>query len=201
MFYPNALHAEFHERMYAAVLAASPTKFNIAEAMLNGYKQHIDEEIDLNKAAQKSVHSQTLAQADSLRDADLSVLIGTVDINRLSPDAAKRDAAIALAVVLDPYRKIANEGTEAETLHVKGLLVDMAKDEEAAKALGITYDEYIARKKAGTLPKEEKKPSKPRTPSERPADLLDSSSGGDTGGGGTGGDSGGGGTDEKPGGI
>ena len=309
--YPNALHAEFHERMYAAVLAASPTKFNIAEAMLNGYKQHIDEEIDLNKAAQKSVHSQTLAQADSLRDADLSVLIGTVDINRLSPDAAKRDAAIALAVVLDPYRKIANEGTEAETLHVKGLLVDMAKaenaarqeklglkevindlkkyndlfvaatadrdsekvtraqsksklvrpltdndyaqictllqasllmttkaedvaagnalidamnvitadlkarwkasvtasrtsqrakDEEAAKALGITYDEYIASKKAGTLPKEEKKPSKPRTPSERPADLLDSSSGGDTGGGDSGGGGGTGG-DEKPGGL
>lgn len=288
--YPNVLHAEFHERTYAALIASSPVKFNITEVMLNGYKQHIDEEIELNKAAQKSIHSQTLQQADSLRDADMSVIFGTVDANRLSPNAAKRKAATELGIDLEPYRGVIGEGMEAETLHIKGLLVDMAKaenaarletldlkeviddlkkyndlfvtvttdrdsekvtraqsksksvrpltdneyahictliqasmlmmtdpkdvemgnalidsmnvitadlkarwkqsvtaartsqrtkDEEAAQALGITYDEYIARKKDGTLPKEEKKSSKHRAPNERPSELMTDSSPGD----------------------
>ena len=141
--YPNSLHAEFHERTYAALKSAVLTKLNITDAMMGEYKKLIDEEINLNLEAQRSASTQTLAQADALRDADLAFILGTVDLALLSPVKASRDAATTLSVALQPYRKIAGEGMEAETLHIKGLLADLEKTECAAAVTALALGAVV----------------------------------------------------------
>lgn len=140
--FPNALHVEFHERMNALFSADSPgrEKINVSAGIMQEYGDHIFTEVDLNRETRASAITLQLEQYDRERDDLISYLFGQINNAQKAPIAAHKAAYQALRPVVRNYIGLATEPVDEETAHIRGLVTDLKKDENAAHiaTLGLT---------------------------------------------------------------
>ena len=134
----SAMHAELHQQLYSLVAAQDKQKLHLTDEQLKAWNDLIMQEVELNNAQQDTELTAKMQQLDDDRDALLSQLFSTIRNNRRSPVKALREPAERLVKLVDSYKGIQREVLQAESLHVNGLLMDLAKQSTDTAALGLT---------------------------------------------------------------
>ena len=134
----SAMHAELHQQLYNLVAAQDKQKLHLTDEQLKAWNDLIMQEVELNNAQQDTELTAKMQQLDDDRDALLSQLFSTIRNNRRSPVKALREPAERLMKLVDSYKGIQREVLQAESLHVNGLLMDLAKQSADTAALGLT---------------------------------------------------------------
>lgn len=140
--YSNALHVSFHQHILNildSLLTDIRAKLHISEEMLSTYKGLIEQEGELNRKSYASTHTITMDEEEAERDRLLSMLFFMVSNAMGSTKGNTKSAAQKIDIVLRPYKGIQNQADDAETSLIKGLLVDLRKEEnsEAVAALNL----------------------------------------------------------------
>ena len=134
----SAMHAELHQQLYNLIAAQDKQKLHLTDELLKAWNDLIAQEVELNNAQQDTELTAKMQQLDDDRDALLSQLFSTIRNNRRSPVKALREPAERLVKLVDSYKGIQREVLQAESLHVNGLLMDLAKQSADTAALGLT---------------------------------------------------------------
>ena len=134
----SAMHAELHQQLYSLVAAQDKQKLHLTDELLKAWNNLIMQEVELNNAQQDTELTAKMQQLDDDRDALLSQLFSTIRNNRRSPVKALREPAERLVKLVNSYKGIQTEVLMAESLHVNGLLMDLAKQSTDTAALGLT---------------------------------------------------------------
>ena len=134
----SAMHVELHQQLYNLVAAQDKQKLHLTDELLKAWNDLIAQEVELNNAQQDTELTAKMQQLDDDRDALLSQLFSTVRNNRRSPVKALREPAERLVKLVNSYKGIQTEVLMAESLHVNGLLMDLAKQPTDTAALGLT---------------------------------------------------------------
>ena len=134
----SAMHAELHQQLYSLVAAQDKQKLHLTDELLKAWNDLIMQEVELNNAQQDTELTAKMQQLDDDRDALLSQLFSAIRNNRRSPVKALREPAERLMKLVDSYKGIQREVLQAESLHVNGLLMDLAKQPTDTSALGLT---------------------------------------------------------------
>lgn len=136
--YSSAMHGELHQQLYNLIAAQDKQKLHLTDEQLKVWNDLIMQEVELNNAQQDTELTAKMQQLDDDRDALLSQLFSTVRNNRRSPVKALCEPAERLVKLVDSYKGIQREVLQAESLHVNGLLMDLAKQSADTAALGLT---------------------------------------------------------------
>ena len=134
----SAMHGELHQQLYSLVTAQDRQKLHLTDELLKAWNDLIAQEVELNNAQQDTELTAKMQQLDDDRDALLSQLFSTIRNNRRSPVKALREPAERLVKLVNSYKGIQTEVLMAESLHVNGLLMDLAKLPADTAALGLT---------------------------------------------------------------
>mgnify|MGYP001018125453 FL=1 len=134
----SAMHGELHQQLYNLIAAQDKQKLHLTDEQLKAWNDLIMQEVELNNAQQDTELTAKMQQLDDDRDALLSQLFSTIRNNRRSPVKALREPAERLMKLVDSYKGIQREVLQAESLHVNGLLMDLAKQSADTAALGLT---------------------------------------------------------------
>lgn len=134
----SAMHGELHQQLYNLIAAQDKQKLHLTDELLKAWNDLIMQEVELNNAQQDTELTAKMQQLDDDRDALLSQLFSTIRNNRRSPVKALREPAERLVKLVDSYKGIQTEVLMAESLHVNGLLMDLAKQPTDTAALGLT---------------------------------------------------------------
>ena len=133
----SAMHGELHQQLYNLIAAQDKQKLHLTDEQLKAWNDLIMQEVELNNAQQDTELTAKMQQLDDDRDALLSQLFSTIRNNRRSPVKALREPAERLVKLVDSYKGIQREVLQAESLHVNGLLMDLAKQSADTAALGL----------------------------------------------------------------
>ena len=136
--YSSAMHGELHQQLYNLIAAQDKQKLHLTDEQLKAWNDLIIQEVELNNAQQDTELTAKMQQLDDDRDALLSQLFSTIRNNRRSPVKALREPAERLVKLVNSYKGIQTEVLMAESLHVNGLLMDLAKQSTDTAALGLT---------------------------------------------------------------
>lgn len=134
----SAMHGELHQQLYNLVAAQDKQKLHLTDELLKAWNDLIAQEVELNNAQPDTELTAKMQQLDDDRDALLSQLFSTIRNNRRSPVKALREPAERLVKLVNSYKGIQREVLMAESLHVNGLLMDLAKQPTDTAALGLT---------------------------------------------------------------
>ena len=136
--YSSAMHGELHQQLYNLIAAQDKQKLHLTDELLKAWNDLIMQEVELNNAQQDTELTAKMQQLDDDRDALISQLFSAIRNNRRSPVKALREPAERLMKLVDSYKGIQREVLQAESLHVNGLLMDLAKQSADTSALGLT---------------------------------------------------------------
>ena len=136
--YSSAMHGELHQQLYNLIAAQDRQKLHLTDEQLKVWNDLIMQEVELNNAQQDTELTAKMQQLDDDRDALLSQLFSAIRNNRRSPVKALREPAERLVKLVNSYKGIQTEVLMAESLHVNGLLMDLAKQPTDTAALGLT---------------------------------------------------------------
>ena len=134
----SAMHGELHQQLYNLIAAQDNQKLHLTDELLKAWNDLIMQAVELNNAQQDTELTAKMQQLDDDRDALLSQLFSAIRNNRRSPVKALREPAERLVKLVDSYKGIQREVLQAESLHVNGLLMDLAKQSADTAALGLT---------------------------------------------------------------
>ena len=134
----SAMHGELHQQLYSLVAAQDKQKLHLTDELLKAWNDLIAQEVELNNAQQDTELTAKMQQLDDDRDALITQIFSAVRNNRRSPVKALREPAERLVKLADSYKGIQREVLQAESLHVNGLLMDLAKYSTETAALGLT---------------------------------------------------------------
>lgn len=134
----SAMHAELHQQLYSLVAAQDKQKLHLTDELLKAWNDLIAQEVELNNAQQDTELTAKMQQLDDDRDALITQIFSAIRSNRRSPVKALREPAERLVKLVDSYKGIQREVLQAESLHVNGLLMDLAKYSTETAALGLT---------------------------------------------------------------
>ena len=134
----SAMHGELHQQLYSLVAAQDKQKLHLTDELLKAWNDLIAQEVELNNAQQDTELTAKMQQLDDDRDALITQIFSAVRSNRRSPVKALREPAERLVKLVDSYKGIQREVLQAESLHVNGLLMDLAKQPTDTAALGLT---------------------------------------------------------------
>lgn len=134
----SAMHGELHQQLYNLVAAQDKQKLHLTDELLKAWNDLIAQEVELNNAQQDTELTAKMQQLDDDRDALITQIFSAVRNNRRSPVKALREPAERLVKLVDSYKGIQREVLQAESLHVNGLLMDLAKQPTDTAALGLT---------------------------------------------------------------
>ena len=134
----SAMHGELHQQLYSLVAAQDKQKLHLTDELLKAWNDLIAQEVELNNAQQDTELTAKMQQLDDDRDALITQIFSAVRNNRRSPVKALREPAERLVKLVDSYKGIQREVLQAESLHVNGLLMDLAKYSTETAALGLT---------------------------------------------------------------
>ena len=136
--YSSAMHGELHQQLYNLIAAQDKQKLHLTDELLKAWNDLIAQEVELNNAQQDTELTAKMQQLDDGRDALITQIFSAVRSNRRSPVKALREPAERLVKLVDSYKGIQREVLQAESLHVNGLLMDLAKQSADTAALGLT---------------------------------------------------------------
>ena len=140
--YSNALHADFHERMYTLVESGivELSVIHLTPEFMAEWHELIDLEQQICGQTATSVNTVPMNKQDGVRDGFLTYLYHQVDTGELSPFPNISEAARRAATVTDHYKGIQNLSMYEETERIKGLLIDLRapKFAQDVETLGLT---------------------------------------------------------------
>ena len=136
--YSSAMHGELHQQLYNLIAAQDKQKLHLTDELLKAWNDLIAQEVELNNAQQDTELTAKMQQLDDGRDALITQIFSAVRNNRRSPVKALREPAERLVKLVNSYKGIQTEVLMAESLHVNGLLMDLAKQPTDTAALGLT---------------------------------------------------------------
>ena len=134
----SAMHGELHQQLYNLVAAQDKQKLHLTDELLKAWNDLIAQEVELNNAQQDTELTAKMQQLDDDRDALITQIFSAIRSNRRSPVKALREPAERLVKLVNSYKGIQTEVLMAESLHVNGLLMDLAKQSTDTAALGLT---------------------------------------------------------------
>ncbi|EGV32349.1 hypothetical protein HMPREF9431_01055 [Segatella oulorum F0390] len=134
----SAMHGELHQQLYSLVAAQDKQKLHLTDELLKAWNDLIAQEVELNNAQQDTELTAKMQQLDDDRDALITQIFSAIRSNRRSPVKALREPAERLVKLVNSYKGIQTEVLMAESLHVNGLLMDLAKQPTDTAALGLT---------------------------------------------------------------
>ena len=131
--YNNSLHAAYHTAQLKQLQA-------VAEETLEA--MHVSDDLtERSMEAQASTATGDTTALDVERDRLLSMLYFLVASGLLSAVAEEQAAAKTLDVILRVYKGIQGKAMDVETQMIRGLLVDLKKDEAAAAVTTLRLNE------------------------------------------------------------
>ena len=134
----SAMHGELHQQLYNLVAAQDKQKLHLTDELLKAWNDLIAQEVELNNAQPDTELTAKMQQLDDDRDALITQIFSAIRSNRRSPVKALREPAERLVKLVNSYKGIQTEVLMAESLHVNGLLMDLAKQPTDTAALGLT---------------------------------------------------------------
>ena len=134
----SAMHGELHQQLYSLVAAQDKQKLHLTDELLKAWNDLIAQEVELNNAQQDTELTAKMQQLDDDRDALITQIFSAIRSNRRSPVKALREPAERLVKLVDSYKGIQREVLQAESMHINGMLKDLAKYSTETAALGLT---------------------------------------------------------------
>ena len=134
----SAMHGELHQQLYSLVTAQDKQKLHLTDELLKAWNDLIAQEVELNNAQQTSELTAQMQQLDDDRDALITQIFSAIRSNRRSPVKALSQPAQKLVTIMDSYKGIQTEVLQAESMHINGMLKDLAKYSTETAALGLT---------------------------------------------------------------
>ena len=144
--YNNALHMSFHDHMhqvFAGYLEDYLKKLNLTQAIVDEYGEDVEVEQDLNRKSSANTNPIKMDEEDAERDRLLSVMFYMVSNGLKASKAAVKAAAQQLDVVLRPYKGAQGAADDAETSLIKGLILDLRKEENTAAVTTLGLDATV----------------------------------------------------------
>ena len=144
--YNNALHMSFHDHMhqvFAGYLEDYLKKLNLTQAIVDEYGDDVEVEQDLNRKSSANTNTIKMDEEDAERDRLLSVMFYMVSNGLKASKAAVKAAAQQLDVVLRPYKGAQGAADDAETSLIKGLILDLRKEENTAAVTTLGLDATV----------------------------------------------------------
>ena len=144
--YNNSLHAAYHTaqlKQLQAVAEETLETMHVSGEQLEGYVITVDDLTERSMEAQASTATGDTTALDVERDRLLSMLYFLVASGLLSAVAEEQAAAKTLDVILRVYKGIQGKAMDVETQMIKGLLVDLKKDEAAAAVTTLRLNEIL----------------------------------------------------------
>ena len=144
--YNNSLHAAYHTaqlKQLQAVAEETLETMHVSGEQLEGYVITVDDLTERSMEAQASTATGDTTALDVERDRLLSMLYFLVASGLLSAVAEEQAAAKILDVILRVYKGIQGKAMDVETQMIKGLLVDLKKDEAAAAVTTLRLNEIL----------------------------------------------------------
>lgn len=140
--YDNAQHALFHQKMVDTVKASDfpLEEIHITDGLLAEWQENIALETDICKESTKSADTETLAQLEAKRDA---LLINFFQFLRAAVGSALEEESEPAKELMNDVGKYADIHTapvDAETLYIRGLLVDLHKEGNWEKVVALGLD-------------------------------------------------------------
>ena len=132
----SAMHGELHQQLYSLVAAQDKQKLHLTDELLKAWNDLIAQEVELNNAQQDTELTAKMQQLDDDRDALITQIFSAIRSNRRSPVKALREPAERLVKLVDSYKGIQREVLQAESMHINGMLKDLAKYSTETAALG-----------------------------------------------------------------
>ena len=136
--YNNSLHAAYHTaqlKQLQAVAEETLETMHVSGEQLEGYVITVDDLTERSMEAQASTATGDTTALDVERDRLLSMLLSAV--------AEEQAAAKILDVILRVYKGIQGKAMDVETQMIRGLLVDLKKDEAAAAVTTLRLNEIL----------------------------------------------------------
>lgn len=145
--YTNAVHAAFMQRIYDELISLldRKEKLHISDALMEEFNELIGKETDLTKEARRLLNTATRGNTDQERDDILVYLLQEIKNAARSPIAAKKAAGEALTPLAEAYTGIQGEANDAETLSIRGLILDLQKSENASHVTALGLDEVVTK--------------------------------------------------------
>jgi len=144
--YNNSLHAAYHTaqlKQLQAVGEETLETMHVSGELLEGYAMVVDDLTERSMEAQASTATGDTTALDVERDRLLSMLFFLVASGLLSAVAEEQAAAKTLDVILRVYKGIQGKAMDVETQMIRGLLVDLKKDEAAAAVTTLRLNEIL----------------------------------------------------------
>ncbi|MDD6950675.1 MAG: DUF6261 family protein [Parabacteroides sp.] len=144
--YNNSLHAAYHTaqlKQLQAVAEETLETMHVSGEQLEGYVITVDDLTERSMEAQASTSTGDTTALDVERDRLLSMLFFLVASGLLSAVAEEQAAAKTLDVILRVYKGIQGKAMDVETQMIRGLLVDLKKDEAAAAVTTLRLNEIL----------------------------------------------------------
>lgn len=144
--YNNSLHAAYHTaqlKQLQTVGEETLETMHVSGEQLEGYVITVDDLTERSMEAQASTATGDTTALDVERDRLLSMLYFLVASGLLSAVAEEQAAAKTLDVILRVYKGIQGKAMDVETQMIKGLLVDLKKDEAAAAVTTLRLNEIL----------------------------------------------------------
>ena len=144
--YNNSLHAAYHTaqlKQLQAVGEETLETMHVSGELFEGYAMTVDDLTERSMEAQASTSTGDTTALDVERDRLLSMLFFLVASGLLSAVAEEQAAAKTLDVILRVYKGIQGKAMDVETQMIRGLLVDLKKDEAAAAVTTLRLNEIL----------------------------------------------------------
>ena len=144
--FSNSLHAAYHTaqlKQLQAVAEETLETMHVSGEQLEGYVITVDDLTERSMEAQASTATGDTTALDVERDRLLSMLYFLVASGLLSAVAEEQAAAKILDVILRVYKGIQGKAMDVETQMIRGLLVDLKKDEAAAAVTTLRLNEIL----------------------------------------------------------
>lgn len=127
--YTNVMHAQFQNDLYRIVSGSTIPldKLYLTESLMAEWKANIDLEVDINRTISSSADTPRLADMNTERVSFVTFLFQRIRTAAKSPYQAEREAGEDMLVVVDEYSRLQQESMESMTLHIEGLLLDLAQ--------------------------------------------------------------------------
>lgn len=139
----NAEYTNYMSRVQTEVAKATIEKIGITQETLSSLESNIAKMNDLVAQSRISDNTAKLAELDNERDNIIIYLMAEIDNKQRSPLANVKTSAISLHNATHQYKGIQTEADQQETQKINGLLMDLAKPENAPNATTLGLDEVI----------------------------------------------------------
>lgn len=136
----NAEYTNFMIRTSSLVKKATVEKLGLEEGLLEAFDKNCERMTDLGNESRKLPETAQMAGIETDRDRRLTFMFGFIDTMCSSPDESQAEAADRLKKAIESYIGIQKLPNEQETQKIRGLVLDLTKEGNAADMakLGLT---------------------------------------------------------------